>query len=107
MPSRSSLQACRNTVSPPPAMCSLNRMPGRALANDGCERGLAHFQRIAPHVGAVQLDQVESVEEYTIVVAIPAPASARAASRLGRRGLCRGLARRTYCDADLDRAGRP
>jgi hypothetical protein len=77
------------------------------LANDGCERGIAHFQRIAPHVGAVQLDQVESVEEYTIVVAIPAPASARAASRLGRRGLCRGLARRTYCDADLDRAGRP
>src|SRR6476619_164867 len=32
MPSRPSLQAWRNTVSPSPSMCSLNRMPGPALA---------------------------------------------------------------------------
>src|SRR5262249_50195127 len=33
------------------------------------KRGLAHFQRITPHVVAVQLDQVESLEKGTVVVA--------------------------------------
>src|SRR5262249_54020959 len=32
MPSRPSLQAWRKTVSPSPSMCSLNLMPGLALA---------------------------------------------------------------------------
>ena len=36
------------------------------------KRGLAHFQRIAPQVVPVQLDQVESVEEGTVVVAVVA-----------------------------------
>jgi len=36
------------------------------------KRGLAHFQRITPQVVAVQLDQVESVEEGTVVMAVVA-----------------------------------
>jgi len=32
------------------------------------KRGLAHFQRIAPQVVAIQLDQVESVEEGVAVM---------------------------------------
>ena len=34
------------------------------------ERGLAHLQRITPHVVAVQLDQVESVQKRAIVSAV-------------------------------------
>src|SRR5262249_43558482 len=34
------------------------------------QRGLAHFQRIAPQVVAIELDQVEGVEEYTPVRAL-------------------------------------
>src|SRR6516165_8583491 len=33
------------------------------------KRGLAHFQRITPHVVAIQLDQVEGVEEGVTVMA--------------------------------------
>ena len=33
------------------------------------KRGLAHFQRITPQVVAVQLDQVEGVEEGVTVMA--------------------------------------
>ena len=36
------------------------------------KRGLAHFQRIAPQVVAIQFDQVEGVEEGTVVVAVVA-----------------------------------
>src|SRR5262249_59845949 len=36
------------------------------------KHGLAHFQGITPHVVAIQLDQVESVEEGTVVVAVGA-----------------------------------
>src|SRR5262249_44046908 len=36
------------------------------------KRGLAHFQRITPHVVAIQLDQVEGVEEDTVIVAVVA-----------------------------------
>jgi hypothetical protein len=32
------------------------------------KRGLAHFQRIAPHVVAVQFDEVEGVEEHVPVM---------------------------------------
>jgi len=34
------------------------------------ERGFAHLQRITPHVVAVQLDEVEGVEEYALVSAV-------------------------------------
>jgi len=36
------------------------------------KRGLAHLQRITPHVVAIQLDQVRSVEEGTVVMAVVA-----------------------------------
>jgi|SRR5215813_4402377 len=32
------------------------------------KRGLAHFQRVAAHVVAIELDQVESVEEHVPVM---------------------------------------
>ena len=34
------------------------------------KRGLAHFQRITPQVVAVQLNEVEGVEEYVLVSAV-------------------------------------
>ena len=42
------------------------------LGHDRRERGLAHLQRITPHVVAIQLDQVRSVEEGTVVMAVVA-----------------------------------
>src|SRR5262252_7063040 len=45
----------------------------QAKANFGqhtSKRGLAHFQRIAPQVVAVQLDEVEGVEEYAVISAV-------------------------------------
>jgi hypothetical protein len=36
------------------------------------KRGLAHLQRITPHVVAVQFDKVEGVEEYAPVSALVA-----------------------------------
>jgi len=43
---------------------------GRARSAERSDhRGLAHFQR-TPHVVAIQPDQVESVEEDTVVVAV-------------------------------------
>jgi hypothetical protein len=41
-----------------------------SLGHDRCERGLADLKRIAPQVVAVQLDQVEGVEEYLVVSAV-------------------------------------
>ena len=41
-----------------------------SLGQHTSKRGLAHFQRITPQVVAIQLDQVESVEEGTVVVAL-------------------------------------
>ena len=35
-----------------------------------CERGLADLERIAPQVVAVQLDEIEGVEEYALVSAV-------------------------------------
>ena len=43
---------------------------GAGLGHDRCERGLADLRRIAPQVVAVQLDQVEGVEEYALVSAV-------------------------------------
>src|SRR5262245_15493345 len=40
------------------------------LGHDRRERGLADLKRIAPQVVAVQLDEVEGVEEYALVRAL-------------------------------------
>jgi hypothetical protein len=37
------------------------------LGHDRCERGLADLKRIAPHIVAVQFDQVEGIEEDALV----------------------------------------
>jgi hypothetical protein len=42
---------------------------GVSLGHDRCERGLADLKRITPQVVAVQLDEVEGVEEYARVTA--------------------------------------
>jgi hypothetical protein len=47
---------------------------GASLGQHGCERRLADFERIAPQVVAVQLDQVERVEEHARIVAAVADA---------------------------------
>ena len=43
---------------------------GAGLGHDRRERGFADLQRITPHVVAVQLDQVESVQKRAIVSAV-------------------------------------
>ena len=42
---------------------------GAGPGHDRCERGLADLKRIMPQVVAVQLDQVEGVEESVTVMA--------------------------------------
>jgi len=63
MPSRPILQACQNTLSPSWARCSFRRSPRKAPAQQARERRLARLQRLAPEVFAVQLKEVEGVEE--------------------------------------------
>jgi hypothetical protein len=36
----------------------------RGTREEARERGLSHRERVAPQVGAVQLDQVERIEEH-------------------------------------------
>src|SRR6516164_8110434 len=43
---------------------------GASLGHDGCERGLADLKWIAPQIIAVQLDEVEGIEEYAPVSAL-------------------------------------
>jgi hypothetical protein len=43
---------------------------GAGLGDDRCERSLADLKRIAPEIVAVQLDDVEGVEEYALVSAV-------------------------------------
>src|SRR5215831_2272319 len=43
---------------------------GAGLGHNRRERGLADLERIAPQVVAVQLDEVEGVEEYALVSAV-------------------------------------
>jgi hypothetical protein len=50
-------------------MCSLKRT-GAGLGHDRSKRGFADFERIAPQIVAVQLNQVEGVEEYLVVSAV-------------------------------------
>jgi hypothetical protein len=56
-----------NTVSPSPSMCLLNRMPGHALAKIISSIGLAALKWIMPQVVAVQLNEVERIEEDALV----------------------------------------
>ena len=73
MPSQPSWQACWKTVSPQScARCSLSRTPRSALAQDARQRRLADLDRLAPQVGAVQLQQVEGIEEGVDLVAAAA-----------------------------------
>jgi len=57
-------------VGPSPSMCPLKRRAKAGFGQHTSKRGLAHLQRITPHVVAIQLDQVESVEEGTVVMAV-------------------------------------
>src|SRR5262249_3301646 len=43
---------------------------GPSLGHDRCERSLANLKRIAPQVVAIQLDEVEGVEEDALVSAL-------------------------------------
>src|SRR5215510_14645137 len=70
MPSRPILQAWRKIAGPSPSICSCEPDAGLGLGHDRCECGLANLKRIAPQVVAVQLDEVEGVEEYAVVSAL-------------------------------------
>jgi hypothetical protein len=59
------MQAWPKTVGPSPSMCSLNRMPAPALVRMDASVALAQ-------VFAVQLDQVEAVEEHAVIIAVVA-----------------------------------
>src|SRR5262249_7958440 len=41
---------------------------GAGLGHDRCERGLADLKRIAPQIVAVQLDQIEGVQERAVIM---------------------------------------
>src|SRR4051794_22598750 len=59
-----------------------------SLDQDGLERGLAHFQRLAPQVVAAQLDQVEGIEEYgRIMPPMPDAVEVRHAVLVAAHGL--------------------
>src|SRR4029450_5012200 len=70
MPSSPILQAWAKTVGPSPSICSLNRMPEWALATIDASVALRTSSGSRPHVVAIQLDQVEGVEEYALVSAV-------------------------------------
>jgi hypothetical protein len=44
-------------------MCPFRRTPRLAFAKDACQCRLAHLDRLSPQVRAVQLQQVEGVED--------------------------------------------
>jgi hypothetical protein len=58
-----SLQACWKIVGPSFSICSLNRNAWRRPAKQYFKSCLAHFERVAPHVFAVYLDQIERTQE--------------------------------------------
>src|SRR5262245_48371910 len=68
MPSSPSLQAWAKTVGPSPSICSLNRMPELDLGTIDASVALRTSSG-APQVVAVQLDQVEGVQERTVIMA--------------------------------------
>jgi hypothetical protein len=61
-----SMYSCRQLL----AKATIKPYAGAGLGHDRCERGLADFKRIAPQIVAVQLDEVEGVEEYALVSAV-------------------------------------
>src|SRR5262249_58475090 len=63
MPSRPILQACRNTLSPIVGEVPVQTQPRKAHTQQARERRLARLQRLAPEVFAVQLKEVEGIEE--------------------------------------------
>ena len=63
------MQAWAKTVGPSPSMF-VEPHAGAGLGHDRRERGLADLKRVAPKVTAVQLDQVEGVEEDALVSAL-------------------------------------
>ena len=62
-------QAWAKMVGPSPSICSLERRAKASFGQHTSKRSLAHFQRITPHVVAIQLDQVEGVEKGVTVMA--------------------------------------
>jgi hypothetical protein len=49
---------------------------GAGLGHDRRERGLADLKRITPQIVAVQLDEVEGIEEYALVSPLSSQATA-------------------------------
>src|SRR5215469_613751 len=72
MPSSPILQAWAKTVGPSPSKCSLKRRPRPALASILRSVALRTSRGSRRHVVAIELDQVESVEEGTVVMAVVA-----------------------------------
>src|SRR5262249_37305041 len=68
--SRPSLQAWAKTVGPSPSICSLNRMPGWALATIDASVALRTSSGSRRRVVAVQFNEIEGVEEYALVGAL-------------------------------------
>ena len=68
------MQAWANTVGPSALDVLVEAQAGRGLGKHRGQRGLAHLERLAPQVVAVQLDQVEGVQEDAGVVAAVADA---------------------------------
>ena len=87
MPSRPILQAWANTVGPS-ADVLVETQAGGGTPQHRDERGLARFERFAPQVVAVQLDEVEGVQEHPVVMAAVAdPVEARHAVVIATHGL--------------------
>ncbi len=69
MPSSPILQACANTTSPRCVRCWLNCTPGRDPRSRLASVCLAHLERLAPQVVAVELQEIEGDENDVLVVA--------------------------------------
>jgi hypothetical protein len=62
MPSKPSLQACRNTTAPSSSVCSLNTMPSGAPRQQPRHLRLAVAEWQRPQILAVELQEVERVQ---------------------------------------------
>src|SRR5215471_11588014 len=68
MPSKPSLRACAKISAPSPSMWSLNWMPGGHTLEELAQAALTLDQCQWPHVDAVELKQVEGVQERHAIV---------------------------------------
>src|SRR5262249_22424446 len=75
----------RDSIQMKAPVTSLGWATGVGLGHDRCERGLADRKRIAPQVVAVQLNQVEGVEEYALVSAVVTDEIERGNAGFGRK----------------------